>query len=101
MENKVKFGNHRLVHLDLKRAPLKVDYLAKVFPLFRDWGATGLLIEWEDTFPYRDNLECIGSHNTESKAYSEEDVVQILKLAEESNLSVIPLVQTFGHLEVN
>lgn len=99
MEDKLNLGTNRLVHLDLKRAPLKVDYLNKVFPLFRDWGATGLLIEWEDTFPYRDNLECVGSYNTESKAYTENDVQQILKSAAESNLSVIPLVQTFGHLE--
>lgn len=72
-----------------------------MFPFFREWGATGLLIEWEDTFPYRDQLACIGSYNTESKAYSECDVEQILKLAEASNLAVIPLVQSFGHLEVN
>ena len=30
MEGTPKFGAHRLVHLDLKRAPLKLDYLAKV-----------------------------------------------------------------------
>lgn len=89
MEEKLEFGANRLVHLDLKRAPLKVDFLAKVFPFFREWGATGLLIEWEDTFPYSDNLECIGSLNVESKAYSLGDIEQILKLAENSNLSTI------------
>ncbi|CAH1395896.1 unnamed protein product [Nezara viridula] len=99
MEEKLEFGANRLVHLDLKRAPLKVDFMEKIFPFFREWGATGLLIEWEDTFPYSDSLECIGSLNVESKAYSVADIERILKLAENSNLSVIPLVQTFGHLE--
>ena len=32
--------------------------------------------------------------------FSENDIKDILNLAEESRLSVIPLVQTFGHLEV-
>ncbi|KAK6982589.1 hexosaminidase D-like isoform X1 [Biomphalaria glabrata] len=85
----------RLVHLDLKGAPLCLSYLEKVLPLFRTFGATGLLIEYEDTFPYQDDLKTIRAPH----AYSEDNIKDILKLAEDNNLEVIPLVQTFGHLE--
>ncbi|NXQ32234.1 HEXDC Hexosaminidase, partial [Alaudala cheleensis] len=42
----------RLVHLDLKGAAPRVQYLEQVLPLLRALGATGLLLEYEDTFPY-------------------------------------------------
>uniref|UniRef100_A0A146KRY0 beta-N-acetylhexosaminidase n=1 Tax=Lygus hesperus TaxID=30085 RepID=A0A146KRY0_LYGHE len=99
MEGRLVSGSQRLVHLDLKRAPLRVDYLEKLFPLMKEWGATGLLIEWEDTFPYFGELTVIGSANSESGAYSEDDVDRILQLADSNDLMVVPLVQTFGHLE--
>jgi len=53
------------------------------------------MLEYEDTFPFSDELESVRS----SQAYSEQDIVQILLWAQESNLEVTPLVQTFGHLE--
>lgn len=74
-------------------------YVLQLFKTFREWGATGLLIEWEDTFPYDGELIDIGSLHSQ-QAYSFGDVNQILSLAEKNNLIVIPLVQTFGHLEV-
>jgi hexosaminidase len=71
-------------------------------PLFKEWGATGLLIEWEDTFPFDgEHLEAVGSYGSDSPGlYSKEQVTEIIGLAEENRLVVIPLVQTFGHLEV-
>ena len=32
------------------------DYL-QLLPLLRKWGATGLLVEYEDTFPYSGALQ--------------------------------------------
>jgi len=89
------FRGQRYVHLDLKGAPPTVDYLKKVFPLFKKLGATGLLIEWEDTLPYYDDLSVLRG----KIHYTEDEVKQILHAAQSSGLSVIPLVQTFGHLE--
>ncbi len=43
---------HKIIHLDLKGAPPRVGYLEVLFPLFKVWGATGLLLEYEDMFPY-------------------------------------------------
>ncbi len=85
----------RLVHLDLKGAPPKVEYLEELFPLLSKLGATGLLIEYEDMFPYWGPLEIISAKN----AYSQETVAKINKLAKENNLEIIPLIQTFGHME--
>ncbi len=85
----------KLVHLDLKGAPPKVEYFARIFPLFSAWGATGILIEYEDMYPYNGRLDILQAPH----AYTEDNIKHILQLARESNLQVIPLVQTFGHLE--
>lgn len=93
------FTDERLVHLDFKGAPIKIDYLEKVFTFFREWGATGLLIEWEDTFPYSGRLASIGSQKSSTLAYTQGEIQRIHSLAQDNKLSVIPLLQTFGHLE--
>ncbi|XP_040845826.1 hexosaminidase D isoform X1 [Ochotona curzoniae] len=85
----------RLVHVDLKGAPPKVSYLAQVFPLFHTLGANGLLLEYEDMFPYDGPLRLLRA----THAYSPAEVQEILQLAAQSELEVVPLVQTFGHME--
>lgn len=32
-----------------------------MFQVIKSWGVTGVLLEWEDTFPYTGELEEIGS----------------------------------------
>ncbi|CAD5123734.1 DgyrCDS12051 [Dimorphilus gyrociliatus] len=86
---------HRIVHLDLKGAPPKISYIVQILPLLKEWGCTGLLMEYEDTFPYFDNLKFLSN----SEAYTKENVEQILAEAKKLHLEVIPLIQTFGHLE--
>ncbi|KFP89086.1 Hexosaminidase D, partial [Apaloderma vittatum] len=55
----------------------------------------GILIEYEDMFPFKGELEILKS----PYAYSEEDIERIQQLAELHKLEVVPLVQTFGHVE--
>uniref|UniRef100_A0A674HLI7 beta-N-acetylhexosaminidase n=1 Tax=Taeniopygia guttata TaxID=59729 RepID=A0A674HLI7_TAEGU len=85
----------RLVHLDLKGAAPRVSYLEQVFPLLSQLGANGVLMEYEDMFPFKGELEILRS----PYAYSEEDIERIQQLAEKHKLEVVPLVQTFGHVE--
>lgn len=63
--------------------------------MLKSLGATGILIEYEDTFPYGEILSPIAAKN----AYSKKNIIEILQAAHSLGLKVIPLVQTFGHLE--
>ncbi|XP_043678011.1 hexosaminidase D-like [Vespula pensylvanica] len=89
------FKGHKIVHLDLKGAPPKIGYYKYLLPLLKKLGATGILIEYEDMFPFDGRIKDISAGN----CYTKEDIRIIQKLAEENNLIVIPLIQTFGHLE--
>ncbi|XP_067126536.1 hexosaminidase D-like [Centruroides vittatus] len=86
---------HKIVHLDLKGAPPTINYYSQLFPLLHSLGATGLLIEYEDMLPYWEPIETLSAHN----AYSKNQIEQLLRLAQLNKLEVIPLIQTFGHME--
>ncbi|XP_027626513.1 hexosaminidase D isoform X2 [Tupaia chinensis] len=68
---------------------------ATAFPLFHALGANGLLIEYEDMFPYEGHLRPLRAPH----AYSPSDISTILHLARLHGLEAVPLVQTFGHME--
>lgn len=85
----------KLVHLDLKGAPPMISYFEKLFPLLKSLGATGLLVEYEDMFPYSGVISTLAAHN----AYSEPDIQKLKKIAKDNHLEIVPLVQTFGHME--
>ncbi|XP_041714600.1 hexosaminidase D isoform X1 [Coregonus clupeaformis] len=87
----------KLVHLDLKGAPPRIDYLHKLIGIFAGLGADGLLVEYEDMFPYEGELKVLQS--TQHSPYSREEVLSIQEVAKSQGLEVIPLVQTFGHME--
>ena len=84
-------GLQRLVQLDLRVGPPKVTYLEQIFPLLSQWGATGVLIDYGENFPYSGPLARIAS----PKAYTQKDISRIVNSAKVNNLDIIPLVQTF------
>ena len=86
---------HRLVHLDLKGAPPSIAYLKKILSLSHEVGATGVLLEWEDMFPWTGQLALVAAKNH----YTMPEVKELLAHCQALGLEVIPLVQTFGHLE--
>ncbi|KAM9717025.1 hexosaminidase D isoform 1-T2 [Menidia menidia] len=87
----------KLVHLDLKGAPPRTEYLHKLIELFSKLGVDSLLVEYEDMFPYKGELQLLQA--TAQPAYSQEEVLSIQEFARSKGMEVIPLVQTFGHME--
>uniref|UniRef100_A0A0K0E2P1 beta-N-acetylhexosaminidase n=1 Tax=Strongyloides stercoralis TaxID=6248 RepID=A0A0K0E2P1_STRER len=85
----------KIVHLDLKGAPPKIIFYHSFFPFLKKLGVTAILIEYEDMFPYHGKLSSIKCEN----AYTIDEIKEINKLAILNALELIPLVQTFGHLE--
>lgn len=87
--------HHRVFHLDLKGAPPKMSYIKSMLPVLKEAGATALLVEYEDMFPFWGALRNVSAKN----AYTQKDVQNLQKWAAQNDMIVIPLVQTFGHLE--
>lgn len=85
----------KLVHLDLKGSPPKLNYLKELIPYLKKVGATGLLVEYEDFFPYEGDLESVKNQNH----YTKSELDQLFDLIKANELKLIPLVQTYGHLE--
>ena len=48
-----------MIFVDLKGAPPKLSYVAELLPLLSSSGATDLLIEYEDMFPYWGSLKLV------------------------------------------
>ncbi|CAG9530176.1 unnamed protein product [Cercopithifilaria johnstoni] len=86
---------NRIFHLDLKGAAPKMDYLLKLVPFIKQIGATGIMIEYEDMFPFTGKLSGVKAGN----AYTLDELRRFLHAIQTHNLDIIPLVQTVGHLE--
>uniref|UniRef100_A0A9J2PWA9 beta-N-acetylhexosaminidase n=1 Tax=Ascaris lumbricoides TaxID=6252 RepID=A0A9J2PWA9_ASCLU len=85
----------KIVHFDLKGAAPKVSYFTEIFPMLSLLNVTSVLMEYEDMFPYSGQVAIL----KRTIAYSEDEIATILEVAKKNKLEVIPLVQTFGHLE--
>lgn len=86
---------HRLVHFDLKGAPPKISVIKKLIPWLVANGATAVLLEYEDMFPWTGRLAPIAAGNH----YTHAEITDLVNECRTHGLEVIPLVQTFGHLE--
>ena len=85
----------RLVHFDLKGAAPRIEYLLKMLKWAKDTGATGILMEYEDMFPFTGKLASVSASNH----YNVSDISSIVDTCHSLGLDIIPLVQTFGHME--
>lgn len=63
----------------------------QVFKSAKAWGATGILLEWEDTFPYSGHLVDIGSVNNcnGENMYSAEEVRHIIQSIKNNGLEPV------------
>ncbi|KAL0811369.1 hypothetical protein ABMA28_009778 [Loxostege sticticalis] len=87
--------NYVVMHIDLKRTPLNLAYLESLLPFLKEHGVNSLLMEYEDMFPYEGKLLNLSAEN----CYKKPDLKRFLSTAIGSGFEIIPLVQTFGHLE--
>ncbi len=85
---------HRVIHLDLKGVQPTVTRFLSLLEFFAAARYTAVLIEWEDTFPWKHDLRW-----RSPTAYTEEEVRQITAKAAALGLELIPLIQTLGHME--
>ncbi|CAF1179632.1 unnamed protein product, partial [Didymodactylos carnosus] len=93
-------GNPNLlkyIHFDLKGAPPKIAFYEPFFKFISklNAGIKGILIEYEDTMP----LNGMFNDSINRGGYTHEQIESIQTSAKLYNLEVIPLIQTFGHLE--
>ena len=86
-----------LVHIDMKGGPPRLSYLLEMMALVAEWGGAGagLLLEWEDMFPWAGPLASLARPGH----YTSEDLATLLGHAATLGLQVVPLIQTFGHME--
>lgn len=85
----------RYWHLDLKGGAPRVGVLERLMGMAARAGATGVLVEWEDAFPYTGHLANLSSR----AAYTPAEVRRIAAAAHKAGLTMIPLMQSLGHLE--
>ena len=85
-----------LVHIDLKGLPWSLDMFFKRIKALSESGVTGIIIEWEDYFPYSGNISYLRSEHAYTQRMKSK---QIVASAEHFNLEVIFLVNTLGHTE--
>ena len=85
----------KYVHIDMKGGPPTISYLVELMEVMSCWGAEGLLVEWEDMFPWSGNISVLARPGH----YTLEMVETLLHHAARLRLEVIPLIQTFGHME--
>jgi len=84
----------RGIHLDLKYHMPRKDYLLDWLRRLPGWGINAVLVEYEDKFPYAKY-----PFVRDPDAFTPEELRRFLDTAHEAGLTVIPLVQTFAHLE--
>jgi hexosaminidase len=84
----------RAVHLDLKGVPPTPSRLAEMPRITAGLGFNAILVEWEDTFPWR-----VNTNLRNETAYSPAEVDAFHAQAAEWGVQMIPLVQCLGHME--
>ena len=88
------FVNMRGIHFDLKGLPPTPQRMIELLNLAAESKLNCILVEWEDMYPWMTYPEL-----RNETAYSINTVKQFLKRAQELNIEIIPLVQSFGHME--
>jgi len=81
-------------HLDLRIQVMTMDAL-KAFALkLHGYGINTLIMEWEGTYPFEKHPLIPNRY-----AYTKDEIVSFIKYCHDLDIDVIPLQQSFGHVE--
>jgi len=81
-------------HLDLRIQVIKMPALKKFVKKLKDNGINTLIVEWEATYPYEKYPIIANSYS-----YTKSEINSFMELCNNLKLDVIPLQQSFGHVE--
>ncbi|MDB5118337.1 MAG: beta-N-acetylhexosaminidase [Mucilaginibacter sp.] len=81
-------------HLDLRNQVMTMDALKKFALKLKESGMNTLVMEWEGTYPYEKHPLIPNRY-----AYTKAEVVSFIKYCNGLGIDVIPLQQSFGHVE--
>lgn len=81
-------------HLDLRIQVMKMPALKAFSKKLSENGVNTLVMEWEATYPFKDHQMIANRY-----AYTREEVVDFINYCNGINIDVIPLQQSFGHVE--
>ena len=87
-------GSIRGIHLDLKYHMPNKAYLRDWVKRLPGYGINALLLEYEDAFPFSRYPFLRGPD-----AFTATELREFLAAARQAGLIVIPLIQTYAHLE--
>jgi hypothetical protein len=85
----------RAIHYDLKANLPNLDYLNWETGLLAEYKINSIVIEWEDKFPFKDDLAFLKHPG----AFTEDEKKQLLTQMHLYYIEAIPLIQSLGHLE--
>lgn len=81
-------------HLDLRIQVMKMPALKQFALNLSKNGINTLLMEWEASYPYQEEPLIAGRY-----AYSRAEIVDFIRYCKTLSIDVIPLQQSFGHVE--
>ncbi len=81
-------------HIDLRIQPMKMPVLKTFVGQLAANGINTILMEWEGTYPYAEEPVISNRY-----VYSRKQIVDFISYCHRLKLDVIPLQQSFGHLE--
>jgi len=81
-------------HLDLRIQVMKLTALKKLAYQLHGQGINALIMEWEGAYPYEKETVISNQY-----AYKRSEIKEFIRYCHTLNMEVIPLQQTFGHVE--
>src|SRR5438270_6844167 len=81
-------------HLDLRVQVMTMDALRSFVSKLGKEGINTIVMEWEATYPFEKHPLIPNRY-----AYSKEEVISFIKYCNSLGIDVIPLQQSFGHVE--